>query len=141
MDPDQVILQLASEVGEMLLTLEVGEDLVAEEEPRLASGHEAAEAREVVQLPNGPREGRLSTLVRSGHHEDALAVVQIEVVGDHRRLLLGDQLLREREIERVLRGDRLRLAGDVRVAEAQPRRADPADVLEIGDVELHFPVE
>ena len=44
MNPEQIILQLAAQVLDVFLPLEVREQRVAEKEPRFPAGHGAAEA-------------------------------------------------------------------------------------------------
>ena len=140
MYPDEFVLELAPERLDVLLLLEVRVDPVGQEQPRAAAGDGQAEPRQVVQLAEGAREGRLAAVVRAADHEDPFRPFQVEVVGDD-RAAGGHQLVGQREIEGVLGGDLLRAGRDARVAERQAGRLTAADQLEVGEVELHLTVE
>jgi hypothetical protein len=94
---------------------------------------------QVVELAEGAGEGGLPALVGAGHHEDPLAAVQAEVVGDH-RLAPGGELARQGQVEGAGDADVLGAGGDLGVAEAQPGGPDRRDVVQVGQVELQLPV-
>ena len=139
MYPDELVLELAPECLDVLLFLEVRVDPVGQEQPRAAAGDGQAEARQVMQLAEGAREGRLAAVVRAADHEDPFWPFQVEVIGDD-RATGRHQLVRQRDIEGVL-GDLLRAGRDPRVAERQAGRLMAADQLKVGEVELHLAVE
>ena len=73
-----------------------------------------------MQLAEQARKRGLASLVRTSDHEDALRVFEKEVVA-HDRRLGGDELVGQREVERVLRTDCLRSHGNLRIAKGQSR--------------------
>ena len=104
------------------------------------AGDGETQAREVVQLPERARERRLAALVRSGDDQDPLRVGQAHVVAHDGRV--RDELLGEGQVEGVGgAGHPLPDPRNIGEAEPQTRRLEARDVLEVGEVELHLPVE
>ena len=136
-DPHQVVFQLPAQRGQVLLPLEMGEQPVGQEQPGGAARHRAADAGQVVELAEGPGEGGLASLVGAGHHEDALASFQMEVVGDHGPAP-RDELAGQGQVEGAGGADLLRAGGDLGIAEGQAGVAKRPDVAEVGEVELEF---
>src|ERR1022692_1530772 len=139
MDSREVVLHLAAEILEVLALLEMGEHLVEQEQLRLAARYRAADAGQVVHLADSPGESCLTALIRAGYDEDAFRVVQAEVIADYRPVL-RKQNVGQRNIECRAAENVLRLAGDPRIAETKPGSSEPRDEVQVGDVELHFPV-
>ena len=86
------------------------------------AGHGQAEARQVVQLAEHPRERRLAAVVRAADDEDPLWVVRggSRCTRPMRRSCTS--LCRQREIERVARRATSLDRADTRVAERQTGR-------------------
>ena len=61
----------------------MSEDLVAHEQARGAARDRAAGTGQVVQLPEGPGESRLTALVRTGDDDHPFRPGEVEVVGHH----------------------------------------------------------
>ena len=140
MNPEQIVLQLAAQVLEVFLPLEVGEQSVEEEEPRFPAGHGTADAGQVMELSKSAGEGRFPALVRPGHDQYAFRIVEVEVVGHH-RCVFADELIGQGEVEYLAAADFLGSVGDGGIAEGQPGRFEALDVLDARDVELDFPVK
>jgi len=66
----------------LLFPLEVSKDSVGEIEVGFPAGYRAAEAAEVVNLPEDPGEGGLASLVGAGYQQDAFWVDQVIIVRD-----------------------------------------------------------
>ena len=73
-------MQLAAQVVDVLLPLEVGENRSNRKSLALAARNGAAERREIVQLAEGAGERRLAALVGSGDDDDPLFSFEIVVV-------------------------------------------------------------
>ncbi len=71
-DPNQIVLQLAAEIRDVLFPFEVREEAVKEKEPSFRARNRAAQAGQIMQLAEHARERRLAALVRAGNDEDAL---------------------------------------------------------------------
>ena len=56
MYPDQLVLQLSSEVLQLLFLFEMGEQVIAQEEDGLATWHWVSKLGQVMQLPEHPGE-------------------------------------------------------------------------------------
>src|SRR6266536_3249881 len=119
---------------------EVREDAVGQEQGRLEARDGAAQAGQVMQLAEHPREGGLAALIGAGHHQDALRPLQREVVAHH-RCALADELVGQGDVERAERVGLLGFHGHPWIAECQPGRFEPLDIFEVRDVELDLPVE
>ena len=91
----------------------------------------------MVELAEGPGEGGLPALVGTGHDDDALGAVQVEVVGDYRRAP-RDELVRQGQVEGADDADVLGAGGDLGIAETQPGGANRPDVIQEGEVELEL---
>lgn len=87
------------------------------------------------------RDGGLAALVRSGDHQDALGAAEPEVVAHHWVLNIAKLFGRQRQVERVFHVEALESGCHCRVAERQPRTAEPAHEGQIGQVEPDFAVE
>ena len=71
----EVVLQFAAEILYILLSLEMGKELVKEKQLRFCARDGAAYAGKIMQLPEGPGKGRFAALVRAGYDKDALPVL------------------------------------------------------------------
>jgi len=100
----------------------------------------ASAAGQVVKLAEGPGKGGLPALVGSGDDEDPLGPGQGELVGDH-RLALGHELVRQGQVEGVGGVDFLRAGANLGIAELQPGEAKRLGVVQVGQIELEFPVD
>jgi hypothetical protein len=96
------------------------EDLVGQEKAGFAAGNRDACAGQVVELAESPGERRLAALVRPGDDEDPFRAAEAELVGDN-GAAAGDQPGREGQVEGIAGEDLLRVRGDSREAELQPR--------------------
>src|SRR5262249_40556591 len=139
-NPYQVVLELAAEIFNFLLTLEMGEEVVEEEELRISARHRAADAGEVMQLAEGASEGCFAALVRTADDDDPLLASQEEIIADDRGVGV-DELFGQRQIEPFVNVDLLRFAGDVRIAEPQSSAAQFCGVFEVGDVKMNLAIE
>ena len=74
------------------------EDPVRQEQARLGGQDRVAQAGQVMQLAEHPRERGLAAMIRPGHHEDPFRVLEMEIVADDRGRP-GDELVRRRQIE------------------------------------------
>src|SRR5439155_3541924 len=81
----EVVLELASQVSQVLTPLEVCEQLVEEKGVRLHARYSAAEGSEIVQLAESASEGCLAALVRPRDDDQTLGILQREIVGDYGR--------------------------------------------------------
>jgi hypothetical protein len=97
-DPDQLVFELPAQRGQVFLLLEMGEDPVGQHKDRLPGRDRIAEAGQIVELPEGPRERRLAALVRTGHHKNAFRADEVKLVANHGRGL-GHELGRQRQVE------------------------------------------
>src|SRR5581483_7297466 len=97
---------------DVLFLLEVGVDPVGQEQACLPAGNEQTERSEVVQLAERAREGGLAAVVRAGDDDHALGLLEVVAVGDD-LFAVTDELVREREVERLLDGLLLGAGGDV----------------------------
>ena len=140
MDPGQVVLQLAAEILEVLAPLEMSEHLVEQQQLRIAAGHQAPDAGEIVHLADSPGEGGLAALIGAGHDKNAFGAAQVEVVEDDRPVPRR-QDVGQRDVECLAAQDVLRPAGNLRVAEFQPGPPESRHEVDAGDVKLHLPVE
>ena len=140
LDADQLILQLAPQVRDLLLLLKVREDLIAEEEARFPSRYRTPQAAEVMELAEGPGKGGLAALVRTGDDEDALVLLQKEVVADD-RFLHGHELAGQGDIVGVGRCHLLGAPRNIRVAEGQAGCAERCHGVQPGEVELDLAIE
>ena len=80
---DQLLVELAAQCLDVLLSLEVRVDPVGQREPSLAAWDRQAESGKVVELPEGPRERGLAPVVGPADHEHPLGSVEVEVVAYH----------------------------------------------------------
>lgn len=71
----------------------------------------------MVELAEGASERGLAALIRAGDDDDALGVVQLEVVGDD---VAVTELGRESEVEGAAGEDLLGVRADAGNAEAEP---------------------
>ena len=136
----QVVMELAAQVVDVLLLLEVREHAIEEKEPRALGGDGTAERRQIMQLAERAGEGRLAALVRSGHDDDALAATENIVVGDD--LLPGvDELPSQREIVGPRHRFRLAVRRQLRKTDREARFLEPAHMGKIRNGKLDLPVE
>ena len=140
LDPDQLVLQFAPEVGGGLLLLEMGEDAVHQEQPGLPTWHRATEARQVVPLGHRSGERGLAALIGARDHQDPFLRVQVEVVA-YDRGALGHQLAGQGQIEAVETVDAPVSIGQRRQAERQTGLLHGRQELQVGQEELDVPFE
>src|SRR6266581_5089068 len=94
MNPDQVILQFPSEIGDGFFLFKMRKEPVEQKELRFPARDRAAYAGQIMQLPEGAGEGGFPALVRTGDDNDALRFFQGKIIADHGRFFryeLGGQ--------------------------------------------------
>src|SRR5208337_3537703 len=84
-NPDQVILQLAAVVFNVLFSPKMREEPVEKEEPGFFAGDGTTYGCQIMQLCEGAGKGRFTTLVRTGYNNYALCVSQVEIIADNGR--------------------------------------------------------
>ena len=120
--PNQIVLQLAAEIRDVLLPFEVREEAVKEEEPSFRAWDWATQTGQIMHLPEHPGERRLAALVGAGNDEDALRAGQKEIVG-HYGSPFADELAREREVECLAAVNLLRRMRELVVGRSSGRHA------------------
>ena len=82
----EVVLQFAAEILYILLSLKMGKQLVKDKQSRLSARDRAPYAGQIMELPESARKGGFTALVRAGYDKDALANLQVKVIGHYGRL-------------------------------------------------------
>ena len=83
---DQVILQFAAKIFDLLLPFKMREELIEKKKLRLSSRNGASDARQIVQLAKCAGKGGLAALIGTGYDQYPLSPLQVEVVAYYRRL-------------------------------------------------------
>ena len=99
-DSNEIVLQLPSKIRDVLFAFEVRKQPVEQKQTSLRARNQAAEARKVVHLTERAGQGRLATLVGTGHDQDSLRPPQEEIVADHGSLF-GNELAGQGDIEHL----------------------------------------
>jgi hypothetical protein len=77
----EIILEFSAEILYVLLPLKMGKELVKKKQSRFSPRDRTAYTGQVMQLPECAGKGRFTALVRAGYDKDALAILQVKVVG------------------------------------------------------------
>ena len=140
MNPDEIVLELATEIVDVFFSFEMREEIVKKKQLRSRTGDGTAQAREIMQLAEGTGEGRLTTLVWTRYDDHALPVPELKVVANNGSTF-GDELAGQGQIEALIVVNFLASLDDARITEIQSRFFEAGDMLQIGDIELDFSVE
>ena len=84
---DQVVLQLAAEIFDLLFSFKMREQLVEKEELRLPARNGTADAGQIMQLAECTGERGLSALVGTGYDQYPFLALEVKVVAYDRRIL------------------------------------------------------
>jgi hypothetical protein len=137
---DQVVLQFATEIVDVLLLFEMRIKFIKQEESRLPPRNGAARDREIVQLPERAGEGCFAALVWTRYYEYAFLTFQVEIV-THNGRVRGNELTGEGQVECLVGIDFLIIVGNYRIAELKSRAPESRNMVQIGYVELYFSVK
>lgn len=86
-DAHQVVLELASQVLRVFFALEVSKQSVAQKQHGAPARYRTANLRQIVQLTERARKGRLPTIVGTRHDNQALFPIETKIVADDLRLV------------------------------------------------------
>src|SRR6266700_1239772 len=139
-NPDQVILQFATEIFDVFFLLKMGKKPIEQKELCFLAWDETAEASQIMQLSEGASEGGFPALVRTGDDHDALLPLQVKIIADNGRVF-GHEFIRQSHIKSLIIIDFLALIGHVRITKWQSLPFESCNILQISDIKLYFPIK
>lgn len=140
MNPDKIVLKLATEISNVLLSLEMGEKPVEEVELPFCTRNGTAQASKVMQLAEGTGKGCFATLVRAGNNDDSLSLLELKAIAD-RSYIFADKYSSQGQIEALVIIHLFRYVADEWIAETQSHFLEDGYIIQPGDIELDLPVE